>query len=201
MSIVHIHEGVFMSVVPSPRLALAPDHLQRIGRISRWMVQACWALVVCLPLAWLWYWVSTAAPELAVQANLSAGTIQLPLQVWQRVAAAAVNAVPLALLLVGVWQAKHCFAHFAQGQVFTAQATEGLRRFAGWVAAAALAAIVAGAGTSVLLTLHNAPGTRQLAIGLSSNHVFTLFFAAVVWLMADIIGQGQVLAEENERFV
>jgi hypothetical protein len=31
--------------------------------------------------------------------------------------------------------------------------------------------------------------------------VFTLFFAGLIWLMADIIGQGQTLAEENERFV
>jgi hypothetical protein len=40
-----------------------------------------------------------------------------------------------------------------------------------------------------------------LVIALSSEHVFTLFFAALVWLMADIMGQGQALAEENERFV
>jgi hypothetical protein len=31
--------------------------------------------------------------------------------------------------------------------------------------------------------------------------VFTLFFAATVWLMAAVIGQGQALAEENQRFV
>jgi hypothetical protein len=76
-----------------------------------------------------------------------------------------------------------------------------LRRFAGWVAAAALAAIVTVPVISVLLTLHNAPGSRQLVLALSSDHVFTLFFAAVVWLMADIMSQGQALAEENESFV
>lgn len=177
------------------------DGLQRIRRLSGWMVRACQALLVILPVAWLWHWMTAAAPDLAMQANLSAGVIQLGLLPWQRAAAAAVNAVPLACVLAGVWQVKQCFQAFTQGQIFTSQATAHLRRFAGWVAAAALAAIVSGAVVSVLLTLQNAPGTRQLAIGVSSDHVFTLFFAALVWLMADIMGQGQALAEENERFV
>jgi hypothetical protein len=69
------------------------------------------------------------------------------------------------------------------------------------LAAAALAAIVTVPVISVLFTLHNSPGSRQLILALSSDHVFTLFFAAVVWLMADIMSQGQALAEENESFV
>jgi hypothetical protein len=177
------------------------DHLQRIRRLSGALVLVCWALVVLLPLAWLWYWISDDAAQLALQAHLPAGVIQPGLPAWQRVAAALVNAVPLACVLFGVWQVKQCFAAFALGRVFTAHATAHLRRFAGWVAAAALAAIVTVPVISVLLTLHNAPGSRQLVLALSSDHVFTLFFAAVVWLMADIMSQGQALAEENESFV
>lgn len=177
------------------------NHLQRIRRISRLMVLACTGLLVLLPVALVVYWATTSAAELAQQGNLQSSAIQAPLVSWQRWAAGAVTAVPLAMLLMGVWQARRCFMQFAQGQVFTAYATDQLRRFAGWVAAAALAAIVAGAITSVLLTLHNPPGARQLSVGISSNHVFTMFFAALVWLMADVIGQGLALAEENERFV
>lgn len=179
----------------------AMDHLQRIRRLSGWLVLVCWALLVLLPVAWLWHWTMADAAQLVLQAHLPAGTIPLGLATWQRVAAAAAHAVPMACVLLGVWQAKRCFAAFAQGQVFTAHATAHLRRFAGWIAAAALVAIVTVPVISVLLTLHNLPGTRQLVIALSSEHVFTLFFAALVWLMADIMGQGQALAEENERFV
>ncbi len=177
------------------------NHLQRIQRISRIMARVCLALIVLLPLALVIYWATASAPELAAQGNLQAAVIRAPLQVWQRIAAAFVSALPLACLLMGVWQAKLCFAQFAKGDVFTASAVGCLRRFAGWTATAALAAIVAGAVISVLLTLNNAPGTRQLALGISSNQVFTLFFAALVWLMADVIGQGQALADENKQFV
>lgn len=186
---------------PSIRFSNVVDHMQRIRRLSGWLVLVCWALWVLLPLAWLWQWTMVDAAQLALAARLPAGVIPLGLETWQRVAAAAANAVPMTCVLLGVWQVKQCFSAFAQGQVFTTQATAHLRRFAGWVAAAALAAIVTVPLMSVLLTLHNLPGSRQLVIALSSEHVFTLFFAALVWLMADIMGQGQALAEENERFV
>ena len=187
-----------MNVSPAERKSLS---LQRVRRISRWMVAACWVLLVGLPLALVFYWSTASEAMLAGHANLPPQLVQGPLALWQRVAAGAVMGVPLVLLLTGVWQARRCFAMFAQGQVFTLQATSLLRRFAGWVAWAALAALLAGAATSVLLTLHNPPGQQHLAIGIGSDHVFTLFFAGLVWLMAAVIGEGQALAEENEGFV
>lgn len=175
--------------------------LQRVRRISRWMVVACWALLVTLPLIVVYYWATTTEAMLAAHANLPAQAIAAPLALWQRVAGAAVTALPLGLLLAGVWQARRCFSMFAQGQVFTLQATALLGRFAGWVAWAALASMLAGSATSVLLTLNNPPGQRHLSVGIGSDQVFTLFFAGLVWLMAAVIAQGQTLAEENEGFV
>lgn len=172
-----------------------------VSRISQCMVLACWGLLLLLPFALVIYWATASDAMLAGHAHLPADVMQSPLQTWQRWAAGALMGVPLALLLTGVNQARRCFVLFAQGRVFTAQATDLLRRFAGWVAGAALAALVAGAATSVLLTLHNPIGQRHLAIGIGSDHLFTLFFAGLVWLMAAVIGQGQALAEENQGFV
>jgi Protein of unknown function (DUF2975) len=173
----------------------------RVRQISRWMALTCWLLLVLLPLGLVAYWATASEASLAVHANLPAGAIHGPLALWQRVAAGAVTAVPLALLLAGVWQARRCFAMFARGEVFTGASTVLLRRFAGWVAWAALASMLAASATSVLLTLNNPPGLRHLAIGIGSNEVFTLFFAGTVWLMAAVIAQGRSLAEENEGFV
>jgi hypothetical protein len=184
-------------------LPLSPSmvHLQRIQHISRMMVWACWALLVLAPLALAAYWSQASASALAVQGNLLPSNIMQPLHDWQRIAGACVTAVPMVLSLLGVWQAKLCFAQFAQGVVFSAEAVGFLRRFAGWIAIAALAAIVASAATSALLTLHNPVGLRYVALGVSSHNVVTLFFAAVVWWMAAVMGQGQSLAEENAHFI
>ena len=80
--------------------------------------------------------------------------------------------------------------------------TDTISRFvAGWMAAAALMALLAAMAASVLLTWHQPTGQRHLALGIGSDHLFTLFFAALVWLMAHVIGQGQALAQENAAFV
>lgn len=175
--------------------------MRRLRRISRGMELACWLLLVVLPLALAYYWTMAGEAELAAHARLSPQAVQGPITGWQRTASGVVMAIPLGLLLAGVWQARRCFAMFARGQVFTRQATVLLGRFAGWVAWAALASMLAGGVGSVLLTWHNPPGQRQLALGISSDHVFTLFFAGTVWLLAAVIAQGRSLAEENEGFV
>ena len=177
------------------------DPLQRIRRNSQWMAWACIAIIVSLPLAHIGYWASVSGADLAVQGALPSMVIQQPLQVWQRLAAGASLGLPLALMLAGVWQARCCFAHFARGLVFTAQVARNLRNAAGYMALAGGAAILCGAAASAILTWGNAPGTRQLSFAISSNHIFTLFFAALVWMVADVIAKGCALAEENESFV
>ena len=178
-----------------------PDPLQRIRRNSRLMAWACVAIIVALPLAQVAYWATVSSAELAVQGSLPSFAIQQPLQAWQRWAAGATMSLPLALMLAGVWQARCCFAHFANGLVFTAQVVRYLRNAAGFMVLASGAAILCGAVTSVIVTWTNAPGTRQLSFAVSSNHIYTLFFAALIWMMADVIAKGRALVEENESFV
>jgi hypothetical protein len=174
---------------------------QRIARISRLLAAFCLFLIIVLPVTLAAYWALADAAQLALRGNLSPSAMQAPVQTWQRVVGGLLAEVPLALLLLGVWQARRCFALFAAGQVFTAEAVRCLRRFAGWVMASVLAGFITGPATSVLLTLQNPPGMRHLAVGIGSDQLFTLFFAGMVWLMAAVIGQGQVLAEENATFV
>lgn len=177
------------------------EHWRRILRLSRLLAATCLVLIIALPIAVAIYWAVANTADLAVHANLSAHAIQAPLELWQRIAGALITEVPLALLMVGLWQARMCFKLFAAGEVFTVDAVRCLQRFAGWVMVSVGAGFVASVALSVLLTLHNPPGMRHVAIGISSNLIFTLFFAGMVWLMAAVIGQGQALAEENATFV
>ena len=174
---------------------------RRIQRLSKWLASACLALIVVLPIAVMIYWAVADPTELAARGNLATGAIQTPLFVWQRIAGAAVTEIPLALLMVGLCQARECFKLFAAGHVFTADAVRCLRQFAGWVMVSVAAGIVAGAVISVVLTVHNPANMRHLAVGIGSDQIFTLFFAGMVWLMAAVIAQGQTLAEENATFI
>lgn len=181
--------------------AAAKQDSRQIQRLSRLLAISCLFLIAVLPLAVALYWTLADATELAVRANLPAAAVQGSLLAWQRMAGALITGVPLALLMAGLWQARKCFTLFSAGQIFTAQAVLCLKRFAGWTMASVVAGIVAGAAISVVITLHNPPGLRHLALSIGSDQVFTLFFASMVWLMAAVIGQGQLLAEENATFI
>lgn len=174
---------------------------QRIQRLSRFLAAACLVLMIVLPIAVLIYWAWASPTELAQRVNLPAGAIQEPLLAWQRVLAILITEVPLALLMIGLWQARKCFKLFVLGQIFTAEAVRCLRRFAGWVMVSVAAGFVASTALSVLLTLHNPPGMRHVALSIGSDQIFTLLFAGMVWLMAAVISQGQALAEENATFI
>jgi hypothetical protein len=176
-------------------------HPQRIQRLSRTLAQACLVLIVALPLAVIGYWLVADTAHLTASAQLPVRAPQAPLQDWQRGAGALITLVPLTLLLIGLAQARQCFRRFAAGEVFSTNTVRCLQRFAGWVMASVAASMVAGSIISVLLTLNNPPGMRQLVISVGTDQIFTLFFAGMVWLMAAVIGQGQTLAEENATFV
>lgn len=170
-------------------------------RISGWLARACLLLMVALPILVLYYWAVADTAVLAIHAQMLPVLIQAPIQDWQRTAGALVTCIPVALMMRGLWEARLCFKQFAAGHVFTAQAVQRLRSFAGWIMASSLASILIGPAISVILTFNNTAGNRQLAIGIGTDHVLTLLFAAVVWVMAAVIAQGQVLAEENSSFV
>jgi hypothetical protein len=175
--------------------------LPRIQRHSRIMAWGCLLILAALPIVFITYWSTVSSTEFAGQGDLPPLLIQMPLQTWQRVSAATIMAVPLVMMLAGVWQARRCFLHFAHGQVFTAHVTRYLRNVARWIAAAVLTGLLSDAMATVVLTWTNAVGTRQLVFGMNSHHIFTLFSAAIVWLMAEVIAQGQSLVEENEGFI
>ena len=170
-------------------------------RVSAWLAWACLLLIVCFPLLLMAYWAVADAGLLAARSNMLPINIQSPLESWQRALGALVTLLPVGLMMRGLWEARLCFKQFAMGHVFTAQAVKRLRSFAGWITASSLASVVIGPAISVILTLNNPPGSQHVAIGIGTDQVLTMMFAAIVWVMASVIAQGQALAEENSSFV
>jgi Protein of unknown function (DUF2975) len=174
---------------------------QAMQRVCGWLDTACLVLIVVLPCLMFAHWHFADAGILAVHANMFPQSIQTPLKDWQRWGGALLTCLPLGLMLRGLWEARLCFKQFAMGHVFTTQAVQRLRSFAGWVVASSVVSILIGPLVSIVLTYGNAPGNRHIAIGVGTDDALSLLFAAVVWVMAAVIAQGQDLAEENSSFV
>ncbi len=183
---------------------MTPTHTRsarQIQRLARLLAFASLIFMITLPLALLIFWSSANDAELARIAGLAPQAVPVTLATWQHIAGACISGFPMLALILGLRQARNCFKLFAEGTVFSTQAIHHLRRFAGWIMVSLVLGLCAGPALSVLLTANNPPGMHQLAVGIGSNQVFTLFFAGMVWLMAAVIGEGQSLAEENDSFV
>jgi hypothetical protein len=64
-----------------------------------------------------------------------------------------------------------------------------------------VASLIAQPALSVLLTLYNPVGHRQLTLGVSTTELFTLFVAGTIWLIAGVMTHASALAEENAQFI
>lgn len=175
--------------------------LARLQALSRRLSRACDLLLILLPLSAPLYWGLASPAALAMHVNLPPEAVQQPPQAWQRALGALLAELPLACLGMGLWRVRGCLQGFAQAQIFTAQAVRGLRGFAAWSLRAVVCDQLVASASSVLLTLRNAPGTRQLVLTLSSDLLLGMVFASIVWVLAEVIVQGQALADENATFL
>lgn len=191
-----------MTLLASKPSLFSPDQdMQRLKRMSCLLSLLCLVLIVALPPLFAWFWAVAAPAQLAARINLRADVVQGSLMLWQRVAGGCVSAVPLGLLLAGLWQARKCLGLFADGQIFTLQAVTALKRFACLATASFASSFLASTASSTLITFNNAPGTRHIAVGISTDQALALFFAGLIWVMAAVMAQGLHLVEENANFV
>ena len=95
-----------MTLPLSSTLPLSLDlEMLRLKRMSRLLSLLCLVLITALPPLVAWFWALATPAQLAARVNLPADVVQGPLMLWQQVAGGCVSAVPLGLLLAGLWQA------------------------------------------------------------------------------------------------
>lgn len=153
-------------------------------------------ILVAVPL-WFWSspdWVARMSEQLAGVRDVSIG----PRTLWW---GALLSLLPVTLGLYALWQLWCLFRGYALGRVFTRPALAHLRRFAWSMLAGALLAPLLRAALSVLLTLGNPPGRRQLVVGLSWDDYIGVLLAVVLIVIASVMAEAVRLAEDNEGFV
>lgn len=117
------------------------------------------------------------------------------------IAAAAITAVPVSVLLFGLWQVRALFLNFANGHVFTLASARLLRNFAGTVLAQAILGPISSTALMLAFTLNNPPGTRQLVITLSSQDYLALIVGGVLLAVSWVMVEATRIADENASFV
>lgn len=176
-------------------------NIQSIQRVSRFMQGVCVAVIGALPLLWLWLWVSfeqwlpAKARQLGMAVDVNAlgpGTLSL---------AFICSLLPVLVLMYGLWRLRQLFGLYRHG-CFFAEANAGhLLAFARALVISALLSPVVTAVLSVILTWHNPPGYRALALHFGSGQFATLFVAGVFMIIAWIMREAKKLADDNAEII
>ena len=134
-------------------------------------------------------------------AKLGQVGISLPITPLGQAVAGIVLAVPVGVMIYGLFAARRMFGEFARGDVFTERAARHLQIFAATVLAQAPLGPLTAAGFSAALSLGNPPDQRALTIAFSINDYFALIVGGVLFAAATVMREAAHLADENKGFV
>ncbi|MCH2250626.1 MAG: DUF2975 domain-containing protein, partial [Cognatishimia sp.] len=104
-------------------------------------------------------------------------------------------------LLAMVLNMRRLFAHYSQGHVLTFESARLLHRIGRFLLTVALLRLVSYPVLSVLLTLGNPEGQRQLSMALTEGDIGFLIAAGFVFLVGTAMHEAAQNAEDIKGFV
>lgn len=173
-----------------------PHHQRHFALLA----MACGAAAALLPLGYLGFWLAAPVESLATSSPLGPQAFA-SFGLSDRLGAAAIGAVPLALLIWGLLRVRHTFLAFARGTMFASNAIAGLRDFAIGVGGSAVLKPLVTLVLGLYLTRNAPDGQHQLVLMLGSDTVLFVLFAATFLATTIAMRQAALLAEENRQFV
>jgi hypothetical protein len=158
-------------------------------RLLRLLGPCCLALAALLPgLTIYGLWTTRGGPL----AGLDGGP---------RIMLIALGLLPVMGLAYGLVRAAWCLRGMARGEVFGRGTVGHLRGFAVGVFLSAVAGMLVGPATSVVLAWAAPAGPRSISLQLDSQTLLMLLFSGILWQVAHVMTHAAELAEEHAQIV
>jgi Protein of unknown function (DUF2975) len=177
------------------------NHSDRLQRFSRAMATLTTLGILLIAVAMIAVFLIPDWTRNLLLARLGQVGNDLSLSPGRVIAGAVITAIPVGVLLFGLWQVRALFLNFADGQAFTLASARRLRDFAGAVLAQAILGPISATALSIAFTLDNPPGSRQLVIALSVHDYLALIVGGVLLAVAWVMVEATRIADENASFV
>ena len=126
---------------------------------------------------------------------------RLPLGPSEQAIAALIIAVPVGVMIWGLWHVRALFRDFAGGRVFTGTAARASAAFRHLVLLQGPLGPLTATAIGLALSFGNPPGQRYLVLTLSSNDYFALIVGGVLVAVAAVMVEATRIADENAAFV
>jgi len=134
-------------------------------------------------------------------ARLGETGARLPLTPTDQALAALIVAIPVGVMIWGLWHVRALFRDFAHGRVFTGTAARHLQQFGVSVLLQGPLGPLTATALGLALSLGNPPGQRYLVLTLSIHDYFALIVGGVLVAVAAVMREAARIADENASFV
>ncbi|MCA9006807.1 MAG: DUF2975 domain-containing protein [Planctomycetaceae bacterium] len=168
--------------------------------VCRILYYGCALSLWLLPAVLLWVWF--CADLIAAQNGMiPVKAIPFPLLVSTKVGMVLITLLLLAPTYWGLFALRRFLKACCAEDYLGAQNSRLLKRFALGLMGTAILSPVCGAVLSVLLTMHNPPGQRMLAISLGSNQIILAGVGGLIFLLANLLKRASLIAEEHAQII
>ncbi|SKA30129.1 Protein of unknown function [Enhydrobacter aerosaccus] len=173
---------------------------RRIKTLSHRLSLLCGGLILMIPVVCILYWGMSSTEAISRQFLGEPGAI-LQLSGAQRrmaVVLTAIAVVPLGLALASLRQLLRLYA---EGTIFDAQNVAAIGKIGKWLVWFGVAQFVDATLIPLVLTLSNPPGHRILSITLSMGVIEAVLLGAVMLVIAHVMDEARIIADEQAQTV
>lgn len=159
-------------------------------------VLSLWLLPCLLVVVWFY------ADQIAAKNGFVPATaISFPLAVSTKCFMILLTALVSAPTYWGLFALRRFLKACCAEDYLSVQNSRYLKRFAFGLIGTALLSPISGAVLSVLLTMHNPPGKKMLAIGISSNQIMLAAVGGLLFVLANLLKRASLIADENAQII
>lgn len=173
----------------------------KIARMCVWLHRACWLFAFALSFGFAFGWYQLLNQESLFALELPINLLMDYVTFWQWAIAITLSSLPMLAVVIALSFLSKLMLEFSSGRYFSEMAIHRLHRFSAWLLSSTFLKIVLVPALSLVLTLNNPPGMRQLVVSLESHDFSLVLIAAVFYVITRILQEGRRITIENAEFV
>lgn len=181
------------------------SHIQRQSRRVRIVLQL---FLVLLPVTVCYFWLTVNTPR---DYLTTLGIVQLsfdithfthlPLSTAVRVQAAIASLLLSGVVMYALSVLIRVFRNYENGEIFSLENAKSYQKLGYCVFYWVLGSVVYRTVVGLILSFNNPPGQRIVAVSFVGVDMLTLLFGLIVFIIAWVMKEGHIIADENSHTV
>ncbi|MEH6526053.1 MAG: DUF2975 domain-containing protein [Sneathiella sp.] len=178
-------------------------NFSKIKTLSNWIYWALSICIVIIPVYYLSFWFLINNTDFPLEAITTGTTSIAPRSLPTEILAAGYfsSIFPLTVLVCVLLSLRKIFLLYKSGIVFSFEHVVLFKKTAKLLVFWVLLSVAYESVKSVLFSLENPPGERVLSVEFGSDELTVILVAAFVYVIAWVMDEGRVLAEENKMTI